>query len=274
VARRRAARVPEAGARAAALAAADGGGAVVPGLERIVARIREEEPDAIGVFVFGSHARGTAQATSDLDLQVVTLGRPRVALRTWFAGDLHISVSAKSTAEIRARCAEPADWSLGFAARSPGVWAWSTAAAVAGLGDPPGFEHPPGPPELEDFVESCAKALRATGSTALRIAARGAAERAPALLRDLNAPEWVADRVEAMEAALGYRTAPAGWRDDLAMAWGLTPVSDDEVRAAVERLARGTLALLRERGSHVGDDTPELTRYLHDGTLERHLGFR
>jgi hypothetical protein len=272
MARRRPPHVPEAGARAAARAAADGGGAVVPGIERIVARIREEEPDAIGVFVFGSHARGTAGATSDLDLQVVTLARPRAAFRTWFVGDLHVSVSSKSTAEIRARCAEPADWSLGFAVRSPGAWIWSTAAAVAGLGDPPGFEHPPGPPELEDFVESCAKALRATGSAALRIAARGAAETAPALLRDLNAPEWVADRVEAMEAALGYRTTPAGWRDDLAVSWGLTPADDAGVRAAVERLARGTLALLRERGSRVGEGHPELTRYLQDGTLERHLG--
>jgi hypothetical protein len=203
----------------------------------------------------------------------VTLARPRVAFRTWFAGDLHVSVAASSTAGIRARCAEPADWSLGFAVRSPGVWVWTTAAAVAGLGDPPGFEHPPGSPELEDFVESSAKALRATASTALRIAARGAAETAPALLRDLNPPEWVADRVEAMEAALGYATAPDGWRDDLAMAWGLTPTDDAGVRAAVERLARGTLALLRACGSHVGDDTPELARYLHDGTLERHLGF-
>jgi hypothetical protein len=225
------------------------------------------------VFAFGSHAQGTAVATSDLDLQAVTLAGPRIGFRTWFVGDLHVSVSAKSTDQIRARCAEPADWSLGFAVESPGVWVWSTAAAVAGVGDPPGFTHPPGPPELEDFVEAAAKALRANDTLSLRLSAQNAAERAPALLRDLNAPERVRTRVEAMEAALGYRTAPAGWRDDLAMAWGLTPVPDEELRSAVERLARGVLALLRERRSTVGDAQPELTRYLHDGTLERHLGF-
>lgn len=130
-----------------------------------------------------------------------------------------------------------------------------------------------GPAEPEDFVEACAKALRADNALALRLAAQSAAERAPALLRDLNAPEHVRTRVEAMRAALGYATAPDGWRDDLATAWGLTPGPDREVRAAVERLARGTLALLRERRSTVGDAQPELTRYLHDGTLERHLGF-
>ena len=40
---------------------------------------------------------------------------------------------------------------------------------------------------------------------------------------------------------------------------------------SVERVAFGVLGLLRERGSRVGDAQPELTRYLHDGTLERRL---
>jgi hypothetical protein len=44
------------------------------------------------------------------------------------------------------------------------------------------------------------------------------------------------------------------------------------VRAARERLARGLLALLRERAPDV-DPQPDLPRDLADGTLERHLGF-
>jgi hypothetical protein len=243
-------------------------------MERIVARIREEEPDTIGVLARGSHARGDATPTSDLDLGAVTLGGRTRAYRTWFVGDLHVSISIASVEEERARRAEPANWSLGFAVDDPAVWVWKTAAAAAALGDPPDLSRPPGAPELEDFVEACAKALRADDRVAFRLAARSAANEAPALLRDLNAPERVSGPAAAVQAAVGYATAPEGWRDDLAMAWGLTPVPDEELRRAVERLARGTLALLRERRSTVGDAQPELTRYLHDGTLERHLGFR
>jgi hypothetical protein len=224
------------------------------------------------VLVRGSHARGEPRATSDVDLKAITLGDKAPQWRTWFMGDVHVSVGFASRRYLRERLAESADWSLGFAVDDPAFWAWSTAAAVAALGDPPDLSRPPGEPELEDFVEACAKALRADDPLEARIAARAAADEAPALLRDLNAPERVHSRVGAARAALGYRTAPEGWRDDLAMAWGLTPGSDEELRRAVERLASGTLALLRERRSTVGDAQPELTRYLHDGTLERHLG--
>jgi hypothetical protein len=49
-------------------------------------------------------------------------------------------------------------------------------------------------------------------------------------------------------------------------------VPDARVSDAVERVGRGVLVLLREQGSRVADAQPDLTRYLHDGTLERHLG--
>jgi predicted nucleotidyltransferase len=240
-------------------------------LASVVAQLREEEPDAIGIFVFGSYAHETAGGTSDLDLQVVTPGPPRVDYRTWFRGEQHVSASAKSVEQIRARCAEPAAWALRFPVVSPGVWVWSTPAAVEALGEPPGFTHPAGRPELEDFVEWCAKALRAADPISLRVAARGVGEEAPALLRDLNPPEAVRSRVDAVRVALAYRTAPEGWADDLAVVLGLEPRDDAGVHAAVARLARGALALLRERNSPIGDWAPELNRYLHDGTLERHL---
>jgi len=238
---------------------------------RLVARLRDEEPDAVGVFAFGSYAQGAAAPTSDLDLQVVTLAASRVPFRTWFVGDLHVSVGAASTDELRRRQAVPASWALGFAVEGPGDWLWSTAAAVAALGDPPGFSHPPGEPELEDFVEWCAKALRADDPVRLRVAAHGMGETAPTLLRDLNAPRTVRNRVDAVRAALELATAPDGWAEDLASLLGLEPADDDGIRVAAERLARGLLALLRERAPAV-DPQPDLTRYLVDGTLERHLG--
>jgi hypothetical protein len=222
--------------------------------------------------VRGSHARGESTLSSDLDLKAVLLGDRAPYWRTWVLGELHVSVSFASGRWLREQLAEPASWSLGFAVEDVAYWAWSTAAATAVLGDPPDMSRPPGDPELEDFVEFCSKAFRATDSISLRMAARCAAEYAVPLLRDLNAPERVHSRAGAMRAALGYATAPGGWRGDLAMSWGLTPVADEELRRAVERLARGTLALLREKGSRVGDGHPDLSQYLDDGTLERHLG--
>ena len=191
--------------------------------------------------------------------------------RTWFVGDLHVSVGAKSTDELRRRRSTPAEWSLGFAVDAPAVWVWSTAAAVAALGDPPRVARPPGGPELEDFVESCAKALRADDPIALRVAAHGMGETAPVLLRDLNAPRTVRNQVEAVRAALELEVAPDGWADDLAALLALVPADDAHVRDAAERLARGVLALLRERAPDV-DPQPDIARYLADGTLERHLG--
>ncbi len=182
-----------------------------------------------------------------------------------------MSVGAASTGDLRARQAVPSAWSLGFPVAVPGVWVWSTAAAVAALGDPPVEARPAARPELEDFVEACGKALHAGEPLALRSAARAAGELAPRLLRDLDAPRPVATRLEALHAALELRVVPVSWRDDLLLLLGLSPGGDDVLRAAVERLARGTLALLRERAPDV-DPQPELPRYLADGTLERHLG--
>lgn len=238
---------------------------------RVVSRVRDEEPDAVGVFVHGSYAEGTAAPTSDLDIQVVTLAAPRVPYLMWFVGDLHVSAGSASTDDLRRRRAVPASWSLGFAVDAPGAWLWSTAAAVAALGDPPELTHPPGEPQLEDFVEWCAKALRAADAVELRVAARGMGETAPTLLRDLNAPRTVRNRTDAVRASLELATAPPGWADDLATLLALEPADDERVRAASERLARGLLALLRERAPGV-DPQPELGRYLADGTLERHLG--
>jgi predicted nucleotidyltransferase len=46
-------------------------------LERVVARLREAEPDAIAIVATGSYARGEAAPGSDLDLAVVTPIKPR-----------------------------------------------------------------------------------------------------------------------------------------------------------------------------------------------------
>jgi hypothetical protein len=82
----------------------------------------------------------------------------------------------------------------------------------------------------------------------------------------------VRDRLGAVRAARDLANVPSGWSDDLLVLLGLAPVPDARVGDAVERVGRGVLVLLREQGSRVADAQPDLTRYLHDGTLERHLG--
>jgi hypothetical protein len=53
---------------------------------------------------------------------------------------------------------------------------------------------------------------------------------------------------------------------------GVVPAGDADVEEAVLRLGREVLAFLRERKPDV-DPRPDISQYLADGTLERHLGF-
>lgn len=222
--------------------------------------------------MLGSYARGDAAPTSDLDLHAILRTPPRVGYRTWFVGDLHVSFGFAELQALQRILSRPGDWSLKLPAAIPAVWALADDEVREGFGDPPDFSRPAGEAELEDFVEWCAKGFRAGDPTALRLAARAAADEAPALLFELNEVRAVDSRAGAVRAACAFSVAPDGWRDDLPVLLGLTAVPDDRVRHALERVARGVLRLLRESGSRVGDAQPELTQYLHDGTLERHLG--
>jgi predicted nucleotidyltransferase len=235
----------------------------------VLDRITDRVGTAIGLLVFGSYACGTATPSSDLDVFAVFEDRrPELGYRTWFIDDLHVSLGLVHIDDLVAARGRPADWSLKLAVEMAGRWVWAEPPARAALGDPPGLSRPPGDPELEDFVEFCAKALRAGDDLELRVAARGMGEEAPALLLELNGSPSVGSRVDAVRTAARFRVAPDGWSDDILTLLGY---GGGDVRAAVERAGRGVLALLRERGSGVGEDQPELNRYLRDGTLERHL---
>ena len=239
---------------------------------RVVARIRDLEPSTCAVLVTGSYAKRTADEDSDFDLEAITREEPNAPYRMWFEGPLHVSVgvtTADGWLEARLR---PARWSLGFAACVDARYAWVDDEGVrVVLGEPPSMLQPPGGPELEDFVESAVKALRAArlgDSVALRWFARAAGELAPRLLISLNDERVVHDARDAVRAALDLAAAPANYRDDLAVALGLRPEPDERVREATLRLARELLAFLREHGSDV-DPQPDIARYLADGTLDR-----
>ena len=249
-------------------------------LERVVRRLLELEPGAVALLVSGSYAKGLADEQSDLDLVVVREGEPSCPYRMWFeerpeAAPLHISPSWRTLERCIAERSQPEDWGLGFPAHNVTRYVWATDAGRRLLGEPPDYVHPPGEPQLEDFVEFLAKVQRCArlGDTVgVRIFAREAACRAPGLLRTLNPAVVVRDRREAVGAALSLPVAPEHFRQDLEVSLGLVAADDASAERSALRLGRELLAFLREHDSSV-DPQPDIAQYLADGTLERHLGF-
>jgi phosphoribosyl-AMP cyclohydrolase len=247
-------------------------------VERVVGQLYALEPEATAVLLTGSYVTGTAVVASDLDLVAITPS-PRVAYRTWFEEQvgvppLHISASATTADAWLAKATSPARWSFGFPAIAAAAYLCTDDQTRTKLGNHPSLRHPPAGPELEDFLDFVLKAKRAarTGDElGLRWFAHCAAALAPTLLLPSNQERIVRDRRDALDAALTLPVAPATYAADLPVCLGLTLASGGEMSAAVARLGSELLAFLRERTPNV-DAQPELTRYLADGTLERHLG--
>lgn len=258
---------------------------VVPGLdpallERIVGRLFELEPSTVAVLVSGSYAKGLADESSDLDVQVVTTDPPRSPYRMWFeerqgASPLHVSPSVKSLEDWLRKRDEPQDWAFGFRVEHVTRYVWVTADARTALGDPPTNAHPPAEPELEDFVEYAGKVRRchAKGDVVgTRFFAHMLAHLAPRLVQSVNEDVFVHDPREALDAALSLPIAPEHYREDMSACLGLILLEEDRAYVSAMRLARELLAFLRERKPDA-DPQPDIARYLADGTLERHLGF-
>lgn len=246
---------------------------------RVVARLRDVEPAAIGVLVTGSYAAGRATRQSDLDVTVLTAMPPLTHYRTWFeprpGAPLHVSAGAMALDAWVEEGRTAADWALGFPTEEVASWVWATEAARAVLGEPPTMRRPPASPELEDFLECATKVRRAANdgdAPGARWHAHHLGCYAPRLLRLLNPERRVTTVRDALQAALDLEVVPDGYRADLALCLGLQPAADGEVIGAARRLAARMLAFLREHRPDV-DPQPDLARYLADGTLERHLAY-
>lgn len=246
-------------------------------VDAIVRRLLTVEPDPAAVLVTGSYAAGTASPESDLDLMGLYAGEPAVGYRTWFeersGRPLHISAGATQLDRWLRKREEPADWSLGFPTEEAGLLLWSTDRARELLDDPPVVRRPAAEPELEDFVEGAEKVKRALQRGDLigaRWHAHDMAALAPRLLLRLNPERRVADRRDAIDAALNLPVAPVHFSADPAVCFGLRAADDAPFEVAALRLPIELLALLRERLADV-DPQPWIAQYLADGTLERHL---
>ena len=248
-------------------------------LDRVVERLRREEPALQAVLLGGSFARGEGDEYSDIDLTGQTDGEPRVEYRTWFyptsGGRLvHVSIEMEPLAPPVPQ--EPASWSLGFPVREPQRYVWSTPAAVQVLGADPSLHFPEGPPEFGDFVELHMKVKRAVerqDHRQLRWAARLLAEYAPPLLRRFNDEVVVRTPLEAFAAALSLSNAPEHYREEFETCAGFAAATNAEIAASANRLAREMVAYLRERAPESDPAPDSLDEALRNGTLERYMGF-
>ena len=249
--------------------------------ERIVARLRELEPDAIGVLASGSYARGRATTSSDLDLTVLLDGPARVPYRTWFEelADgrlLHVSANTGFTYEVwQSWSEEPQDWAFGFTVTLVHEWVWVTERAKELLGETPILVSP-AEASIEDMVETATKVQRAHeigDHDGIRFWASELVRYASPNLVLLNPPVEVHDRREALSALLAMSEAPAHWVEQVRICLGLDPAPVQAVFEAASQLAIDVLDYVKEHRPNV-DAQPWVERYLRDGTFQRYLSGR
>jgi phosphoribosyl-AMP cyclohydrolase len=251
-------------------------------IQRWVRRLRQEVPDAVAVFLGGSHVRGDAGPASDLDLDVLVADAPRDEWPLWLDADrdgvVRVDVWIRDVARWLAAGDEPQDWAFGLPSRDPLRLLWAADESWRARLDRSGMDHPGYPPELGHFLGDLGKVAHAQArddELALRLAAQDLARSCPSLLRPLNPDPWppVASRHAALLAALGVEVAPSGYRDDLLTCLGLAPDPGgaEQVRAAAYRLATGMVRLLEShRDTYTRVLPPELSAALADGSLRRH----
>lgn len=252
-------------------------------IEQWVERLRREFPGAVAILLKGSYARRDETLWSDLDFDLLVSEKPvAYGYLAWIvpaaAGRLvHVSVAVEAIDDWLRASDESTDWSFGFPSREATHLIWLRQPELRDILDRLYREHPSGEPEIEDFIESFAKARSAIhrgDDIALRLAVQALATYCPTLLAPLNPPVVVGGRVDALQAALDLAIAPPWYRSDMLLCLGLSglPSTPNELLAAAGRLVFGTIALLEENlhtlTSLLPPDFPHLLR---TGVLRRYL---
>jgi hypothetical protein len=162
-------------------------------IQRWVQRVRHEVPDAVAVFLVGSHARGDAGPHSDVDLDVLVAGGPRNQWPTWVDVEAHrlvcVSVWIRDVATWLASQQEPQGWAFGLSSVETVRLCWVADEAWRARLERSQLAHPPGEPELDHLVGDLGKvanAWRRGDELGLRLAVQDLARSCPSLLWPLN----------------------------------------------------------------------------------------
>lgn len=251
-------------------------------LDAWVSRLRQDIPNVVAVILKGSHARGTADAHSDIDFDVLVDREPYEDYLALFEevapGQFwHVSIAVKDLTGWMANAREPVSWGYGLPAAETTRLLWARDEMLRTQLDRPARMHPPEEPELEDFIEAWGKvrnALQTYDGLGARLAAQKIGRLCPGLLRPINPETRPSNRREAMQAVLTLPVAPGGYREDLLCCLGLgsEATSAGDIHNAAQRLVFGTIALLREHAETMQPLLPaDLHGYLIDGTLDRYV---
>jgi phosphoribosyl-AMP cyclohydrolase len=251
---------------------------------RWVERLRREEPRCAAILCHGSYARNEAAAHSDLDLDLLIDGEPEVGYLSAFeelenGRLLHATISVQSLDEWLEQFDEPGEseeWAFFLTARQIALLLWATPTARKRLEGRLDMDFACSP-QLQDLIESAAKvrnAMDQQDELGVRLGAQDMALRCPALLEPLNPPVLVGTRRAALQAALDFSVAPAGYRKDMLLCLGMSGQTNtiDDIHAAALRLATGIVELLRRHPETIADRLePELPKALADGRVLRLL---
>jgi predicted nucleotidyltransferase len=250
-------------------------------VERCVARVRQEVPDAVAVFLAGSQVRGEAGPFSDVDFDVIVPEGPRDEYPAWFDRDggklVRVSLWIRDVDQWLGDEANPQSWAYWLTCTDVLRLCWVADESWRARLARSELTHPAGEPELDHFIGDLGKvanAYLAGDELALRLAAQDLARSAPSLLAPLNPGPPVGSRYAALRAALDVDIAPGGYRADLLTCLGLTggPTTVEDVHTAATRLATGVVDLLETHASGYAALLPaDLAGCLTDGSLRRYI---
>lgn len=221
-------------------------------IDRWVDRLRQEVPDAVGIFLGGSQLRGDAGPHSDVDFDIVVPIGPRDEWPGWF-DELHgrlvrISTWIRDVDSWLAAAEGPQEWAFHLACVDPLRLCWAADEAWRVRLDRTELVYPPGEPEVGHFEGEAGKIANAwqrADEPALRLAAQDLARAVVSILRPLNPRPPVRSRLEALRTLLAFDVVPAGYRDDMLTCLGLRGgTTGADIYSASRRLVLGVLGFV------------------------------